>query len=108
MTFDDYDDAAGVTAVYPGRNSGSKEALAYTALGLVGEGGEYSEKVKKYLRDGYFDPVLAAKELGDVLWYVSAAARELGYSLQTVAEWNIEKLHSRRERGTLKGNGDER
>ncbi len=108
MMFDDYAEAVGITAIYPGRSTGSKDALAYTALGLVGEGGEYSEKVKKYLRDGVFDPVAAARELGDVLWYLTAAAHEIGFTLDTVAQMNINKLKDRKARGVLKGNGDDR
>jgi NTP pyrophosphatase (non-canonical NTP hydrolase) len=108
MNFKDYDELSGLTAIYPGKSTGSKDALAYTALGLCGEAGEYSEKVKKYLRDGFFDPHAAMKELGDVLWYLSAAARELGTSLETVAQMNITKLQKRRETNTLSGSGDNR
>ncbi len=83
-------------------------ALSYTALGLVGEGGEYSEKVKKFIRDGTFDRELMLKELGDVLWYLSAASRELGSSLGEVARINVDKLAARRKSGTLSGSGDTR
>jgi len=83
-------------------------ALAYTALGLAGESGEYTEKVKKLIRDGQLDKPLAAKELSDVLWYLTAAAHELGYTLTDIAEINLVKLTYRAERGVLQGNGDER
>jgi NTP pyrophosphatase (non-canonical NTP hydrolase) len=108
MTFDEYEKLSAGTAFYPQRGTGHKDALSYTALALCGESGEYAEKIKKYLRDGVFDPVLAIKELGDVLWYLSAASRELGVTLETVAQINIEKLKQRREKGTLSGNGDSR
>lgn len=108
MIFDEYTSFVKSMTIYPGKQTGSKEALAYTALGLVGEGGEYSEKVKKYLRDGVFDAAAAAKELGDVLFYVTACASELGYGLDTIAQMNIKKLEDRKARGVLKGNGDER
>ena len=48
------------------------------------------------------------KELGDVLWYVSVLATYLDISLTDIADDNIAKLKSRKERGTLHGNGDDR
>jgi NTP pyrophosphatase (non-canonical NTP hydrolase) len=48
------------------------------------------------------------KELGDVLWYVSQIASELGLELEEIAEANLEKLLSRQRRGVLSGSGDER
>lgn len=108
MTFDDYEKASAGTAIYPGRGKGTSEALAYTALGLCGEAGEYSEKIKKYLRDGVFNPVDAMKELGDVLWYLAAAARENGVSLELIAKMNIDKLAKRRAENKISGSGDNR
>jgi NTP pyrophosphatase (non-canonical NTP hydrolase) len=49
-----------------------------------------------------------AKELGDVLWYVSQLASELGLELEQIAQGNLEKLLSRQRRGVLSGSGDER
>ena len=49
-----------------------------------------------------------AKELGDVLWYVSQICNEIGIGMDTVMYMNVEKLLSRQERGTLQGSGDER
>ena len=95
-------------ALYPEAGSGSTLALSYCALGLTGESGEYSEKIKKLIRDGKLDKPLALKELGDVLWYLTASAKELGFSLQDVAEVNIVKLSDRADRGKLQGSGDER
>lgn len=108
MKFTDYEEFVRTTAFYPGANKGSKDALTYAALGLAGESGEYTEKIKKYIRDGWFDPQAAMKELGDILWYVTRSANELGTSLEAIAEMNIQKLQSRKERGTLAGSGDDR
>ena len=44
-----------------------------------------------------------AKELGDVLWYVTAVASDLGFDLDEIATMNIDKLHSRKRRGRLRG-----
>lgn len=48
------------------------------------------------------------KELGDVLWQLQACCSELGFSLEDVAQSNIDKLSGRSERGTIIGEGDER
>lgn len=107
-SFYEYEKLAERFALYPEAGLGSTMALAYTALGLTGESGEYSEKIKKLIRDGKLDKALAVKELGDVLWYLTASAKELGYSLSDVAEINIVKLSDRADRGKLQGNGDMR
>jgi NTP pyrophosphatase (non-canonical NTP hydrolase) len=105
-SFYEYEQLINKTAIYPESGKGTPMALAYCALGTVGEAGEYSEKIKKLIRDGKLDKPLAAKELGDVLWYVTRSANELGYTLTDIAEINIVKLLDRQERGVLQGNGD--
>ena len=107
-SFYEYEKLASSFALYPEAGTGSSLALAYCALGLTGESGEYSEKVKKLIRDGKFDKPLALKELGDALWYLTASAREMGYTLADVAEVNIVKLSDRAARNVLQGSGDTR
>lgn len=80
----------------------------YETLGLTGEAGETAEKVKKALRDGHFDLVGYLKELGDTLWYVNASAEKVGFTLEEIAEMNMNKLDSRSERGVIRGSGDNR
>jgi len=106
MNFEDYQKKSRKTALYP--NVG--ENFIYPTIGLSGETGEVSEKIKKVIRDkgGKIDSEtreMIKKELGDVLWYVSQLASELGLSLDDIAEKNIEKLYSRLERGKLQGSG---
>lgn len=48
------------------------------------------------------------KEMGDVLWYLSAVCFEIGTDLETVARENIKKLSARAENGTVFGEGDNR
>lgn len=106
MNFKEYQERANATAIYD-----SKFSILYPTLGLTGEAGEVADKVKKIIRDGKSvvnERVEIAKELGDVLWYLAAVARDIGVSLDDVAMMNIEKLESRKERGTLQGNGDNR
>lgn len=116
MDLNDYQKAALTTAVYPG--AGTSAAMVYTALKLAGEAGEFSEHVGKAIRDDNFlvdthdlteeREALMLKELGDVMWYIAAAAHEMGYTLSEVAECNIAKLEDRRKRNALRGSGDTR
>lgn len=82
-------------------------------LGLSGETGEITEKVKKMYRDNggdisSLDVEDIKKELGDVLWYVAVTAKYFEIDLETIATKNIEKLASRKQRGALSGSGDNR
>lgn len=109
MNFQEYQEKSRKTAKYP--DAGSN--YIYPTLGLSGEAGEVAEKIKKVIRDkgGVIDDVTRdeiKKELGDVLWYVTQIAAELGISLDDVAESNIKKLYDRMDRGVLGGNGDNR
>jgi len=115
MVMHDYAEQAMQHAIYP-------DALIYPMLGLQGEVGELSEKLKKFFRDNDYEVGMEdciaempaelrlemAKELGDVLWYVTAIASDLGYELDEVAQLNLDKLESRSQRGKIKGSGDNR
>jgi NTP pyrophosphatase (non-canonical NTP hydrolase) len=105
----DYQRDSRATAVYPDAG----DNLTYPALGLCGEAGECAEKVKKALRDdgGVLSDerrAALAAELGDVLWYVAQLATEARLDLDEIAEDNLAKLLSRRDRGVLQGSGDAR
>jgi NTP pyrophosphatase (non-canonical NTP hydrolase) len=82
--------------------------VMYPTLGLCGEAGEVAEKVKKQVRDGVFNRHEVAKELGDVLWYLANISNDIGYSLKEIANMNVDKLRSRKERDVIKGSGDNR
>ena len=127
MTFEEYHNAALETAIYPHQHSIT--GLLYTVLGTYGEAGEFSEKVKKIIRDHdgkmtqtqYQDIIL---ELGDMLWYVvsvleelytlysasvpEGGARLIKQTLNDVAEANIAKLRDRKNRNVINGEGDHR
>ena len=65
-------------------------------MGLNGEAGEAIDLVKKYLFQGHeLDEEHLIRELGDILWYITATARALGYTLDDVMKANIEKLEAR-------------
>ena len=96
MNFEEYQTEASQTAHYPRRMSN----LEYPTLGLAGEAGEVANIVKKIQRDhgGIINDETRGKlkdELGDVLWYISACADELGITLQEIAEYNVNKLAKR-------------
>lgn len=102
--FDQYQQAAKRTAIYP-----AHYWMYYLPLKLAGEAGEVAEKFGKWVRDGGdLNDADIVKELGDVLWYVAVLADALGYDLSEVAEANLAKLRSRMERGVIKGSGDNR
>lgn len=81
--------------------------------------GADAEKFKKAVRKGEkkLSPIKSIsasekeeliKELGDVLWYAAQLAEVMDVKLSDVAAKNVEKLTSRKARGVLHGNGDNR
>ena len=73
-----------------------KETFANYALGLNGEAGEVADMLKKGMFHGHeMNRHEIAKELGDVLWYVSLLAHLLDFSLDEIATMNIQKLMAR-------------
>jgi len=122
MEFNEYQAAAKTTALYLDEVKKTFKNLpegiikmlgvSYAGLGM-GEVGEVQGKVKKIIRD--CGGILTEKhkeeikkELGDCLWYIAAMCTELDIDMNTVAEANIKKLFSRKERNVLKGSGDNR
>lgn len=122
MEFNEYQEKANSLAVYLNglkkKYSNIPEdiwkvlGISYASLGL-GEVGEIQNRVKKIIRDSdgeITDEIkdILIKELGDVLWYVAALCKELNTTMDDVAQKNLEKLFSRKDRGVLHGSGDNR
>ena len=105
------------------------ENFAYMILNLVGELGEFASKVAKSIRKGQMvvdrnglqivgDVATVADvdqlheglkaEAGDILWQLSGLCSISGWSLEEIARGNLVKLASRKERGEIDGNGDNR
>lgn len=110
MKFDDYQKQALTTAKF---SDEELKDIMHWVLGVTGEAGEIAEKVKKIIRDknGVFTPedkLELSKEIGDVLWYLATLSHQLGVPFSTVANGNLEKLKSRKERGVIGGSGDNR
>lgn len=98
MTLDEYQRAAART-MEGGEGKGDLR-LAIFALGVAGEAGEVADLMKKWVGHGKpRDMDAMAKELGDVLWYLSAICSDLGLSLRDVAQANINKLMKRYPEG---------
>lgn len=111
----------------------SCENIGYMLLNLVGEIGEFASKVakavrKEQLKIGWWEEGEEAnennliptgsffewdemkeelkKEAGDILWQLSGLCTVMGWTLEDVAQTNIDKLAARKEAGTIDGNGD--
>lgn len=110
----------------------SSENFSYMLLNLVGEVGEFSSKIAKSIRKGQafiggvandgmeirnelvlneFPTCIEQeeelkKEAGDVLWQLSGLCTIMGWSLEDVAQMNLDKLAARKAVGTIDGNGD--
>lgn len=113
MTFEEYQKQAITTLTNDHSFGDVTPELLAQVLGLVGESGEVAEKFKKIVRDkqgiiSNEDKLELVKELGDILWYISAVAHLLDIDMQQVAQGNLEKVLSRKARGTTKGSGDNR
>lgn len=110
MTFDEYQQQA-LHTVHTNPDPLMDKTI--WAMGVAGEAGEVVEKWKKIVAykggkvsDEDLDEL--AKELGDVVWYIAVLAHSLGLSLEEVMQRNISKLASRKERGVITGEGDNR
>ena len=105
----------------------SSENFSYMFLNLVGEVGEFASKVAKHIRKGHYsimdsniangsniddltEPEVALdelkKEAGDILWQLSGLCTVMRWSLEDVAQTNLDKLAARKAAGTIDGNGD--
>ncbi len=80
-------------------------------LGLLSEAGEVAGVFNRLIRGDYDADTAANKlhyELGDILWNVAAICNDNEWTFEEVMKNNIDKLESRRIRGMLLGQGDNR
>lgn len=102
MTIKEYQDAARVTLIdSPDFQIKDKEVMiSWFALGLTGEAGEVADLVKKgiYHQQG-IDMDKIKRELGDVLWYLSALADHLNITFEDIMQTNVDKLKARFPKG---------
>ena len=128
MKLNEYQNKAMSTCMDSSRN------MSYMAMGLTSEVGEFMGKIAKAIRKGDIyigseandsdlhytigfmaDPDRCCEwekdlkqELGDILWFAAGIAEVMGWTLEEVAQENIDKLASRQKRGVIDGNGDNR
>lgn len=109
----------------------SCDNFSYMMLNLVGEVGEFAGKVAKMIRRG--EAVIDTmdehrqsdlyvnnncewdvmkeelkKEAGDILWQLAGLCEVMAWDLEDVAVGNLDKLASRKDRGVICGDGDNR
>jgi len=73
--------------------------------------GEIAEKIKKFYRDGGNPEAFRTeitKEFGDVFYYFAKIHNFFDIKMSTSLRLNVDKLSSRKTRGTLAGSGDNR
>lgn len=119
MELNEYQKRAMTTCTDTSRN------FSYMFLNLVGEVGEFASKVAKWVRKNKAnitgndlvanftnlseeDKVELRKELGDVLWQLSGLCAVMDWTLEDVAQENIQKLADRKKRNVIVGEGDNR
>ena len=101
--FNQYQIAAVQTAVY--------DEPLYPICSLMVEAGELADLfVKPWLRGDKtdIDRKEVISEAGDVLWNLANLLAQEGITLQEVADYNLEKLYDRQERGVIMGKGGNR
>ena len=113
MELKEYQERA-MTTCMPSSNN-----FSYMFLNLVGEVGEFASKVAKSIRKEeniieYNDlgvienEAELQKEAGDILWQLSGLCSVMGWALEDIAQQNLDKLASRKQRNVIDGNGDNR
>lgn len=117
MTLNEYQERAMSTCME------SCDNHAYMLMGLVGEVGELFSKLAKGIRkekigmvyDNFSDYGWTPQdehdlksEVGDCAWFIAGICKTFGWALEDVCQENLDKLASRRERGVIDGNGDNR
>ena len=93
------------SAWYGHAGTRSTQELAYIAMGVSGEAGEFIDQLKKIIRPYGVDvdwktvededKLKMVKELGDVLWYVSQACTFFNIPIEALMLINTVKLYER-------------
>jgi NTP pyrophosphatase (non-canonical NTP hydrolase) len=93
----------------------TEQHTLFCMVGLVGEAGEVANMCQKAMR-GDWDPEQMPEiqkkkllvELGGVYYFWRALCWTLGVEPAEVLKMNVSKLQARMQRGTIRGDGDDR
>lgn len=115
LTLKEYQEFCTTTALYPRTQIDGQDTMVpvYPAMLLASEAGEVLGKLQKCIRDkqgrvDQLDLEGVMYECGDVMWALAALCTDLGIGLDDVVAWNVHKLQDRKDRGKLRGSGDDR
>ena len=103
MYLNNYQHRAVETAMY--------QSKMYPISSLMVESAELADIfIKPYLRGDTGEPDRAriVSEAGDVLWNLANLLADHQITLEEVAQYNLQKLQDRKERGVIQGSGDNR
>lgn len=92
MTMNGYQQAA-ARSINPALTK--EEMLRHGLHGLAGEVGEIHSLFQKVYQGHTLDPAHLKKETGDALWMISEICTAMGWTLEDVAQTNIDKLLAR-------------
>lgn len=92
MDMNDYQRLAART-INTGLNLAEQEMHALH--GMVGEIGELHSLYQKLFQGHEVEIVHLKKELGDLLWFIAEYCTAMGWTLEEIAQMNIDKLKAR-------------
>ena len=76
------------------------ENISNMVFGILGEGGEIADHLKKHLYQGHsLDAKHLEEEIGDLMWYIVNLATLYGFSMEDILQQNYEKLQKRYKKG---------
>ena len=96
MTLNEYQQLAARTIR---ADIGDSQRAVHALHGMVSEIGELHSLYQKVHQGHVFDPDHAKKELGDLMWFIAEYAGAMGWTLDDVAQTNIDKLKARYPEG---------
>ena len=93
MTLNEYQNLAARTSR---KDISPDDHLMNGILGLSGEAGECADLVKKcFYQDGRDIREKLLDECGDVMWYLAEISSAMGWTMDDVAQHNVNKLRDR-------------
>jgi len=95
VELNDYQSQASKTDQRP---DASEQAMLIPMLGIAGEIGTLLAEYKRQIRDGEANVLFrehVREELGDILWYAANLATKIGWQLEDIATYNLDKTRDR-------------